>query len=126
MPKQLLTGTLDEQCEFLYGLAEEKMQQGNYTGAVHALKEIVKHNPDFRDAGTFLAEAKRRKAEQSQLLWFSFGGAALFVFIGTTLQLGNDLLFIGLIAAGALIGFIVGNLVRSLRRPKNLNNNFKN
>jgi hypothetical protein len=126
MPKQLLTGTLDEQCEFLYKLAQEKMQQGNYTGAVHALKEIVKHNPEFRDAKAFLAEAKRHQAEQSQLLWFAFGGAAIFVFIGTLLQLGNDLFFIGLIAVGALLGFLVGNMVRSLRHPKNLNNNFKN
>jgi hypothetical protein len=115
MPKQLLTGTLDEQCQFLYDLALEKMQQGNFTGAVHALNEIVKYNPDFRDVGALLAEAKRRKAEQSQLLWFVFGGAALFVFIGTMLQLGNDILFLGLIAVGALLGFFVGNLVRSLR-----------
>jgi hypothetical protein len=117
MPKQLLTGTLDEQCEFLYDLALEKMQQGNYTGAVHALKEIVKHKPEFRDAGAVLAEAKRRKSEQNQLLWFAFGGAALFVFIGTVLQVGNDFLFLGLIAAGALVGFLVGNFVRRLRRP---------
>jgi hypothetical protein len=116
MPKQLLTGTLDEQCEFLYDLALQKMQQGNYTGAVHALKEIVKHKPEFRDAGVVLAEAKRRKSEQSQLLWFAFGGAALFVFIGTVLQVGNDFLFLGFIAAGALAGFLVGNLVRRLRR----------
>ena len=118
MPKQLLTGTLDEQSEFLYNLALEKMQQGNYTGAVHALQEIVKHNPKFRDAAVVLAEAKRRKAEQSQLLWFAFGGAALFVFIGTLLRLGNDFLFLGLIVVGALVGFLVGNLVRGLRRPK--------
>jgi hypothetical protein len=118
MPKQLLTGTLDEQCEFLYDLALEKMQQGNFTGAVHALKEVVKHNPGFRDASTVLAEAKRRKAEQSQLLWFAFGGAMLFVLFGTMMQLGNDFLFLGLIAVGAVVGFLVGNLVRSLRQPK--------
>jgi hypothetical protein len=117
MPKQLLTGTLDEQCQFLYDLAQEKMRQGNFTGAVHALKEIVKHKPDFRDANALLADAKRHKAEQNLLLWFVFGGAALFVFIGTMIQVGNDLYFIGLIAAGALLGFFVGNLVRSLRRP---------
>ncbi len=118
MPKQLLTGTLDEQSEFLYHLALEKMQQGNFTGAVHALKEVVKHNPSFRDAGAVLAEAKRRKSEQNQLLWFVFGGAGLFVFLGTMLQLGNDFLFLGLIAVGALIGFLLGNLVRSLRQSK--------
>lgn len=118
MPKQLLTGTLEEQCEFLYELALEKMQQGNFTGAVHALKEVVKYNPGFRDASAVLAEAKQRKSEQSQLLWFAFGGAGLFVFIGTLLQLANDFLFLALVAVGALVGFLVGNLVRSLRRPK--------
>jgi len=117
MPKQLLSGTLDEQCEFLYNMALEKMQQGNYTGAVHALKEVVKHNPGFRDSGAVLAEAKRRKAEQNQLLWFVFGGAALFVFIGTMVHLSNDFFFIGLIVVGALLGFFVGNLMRILRRP---------
>lgn len=117
MPKQLLTGTLDEQCEFLYNLAVEKMKEGNFTGAVHALKEIVKYNPGFRDAKVLLDEAKQRKSEQNQLLWFAFGGAALFVFIGTMMELTNDLLFFGLIAIGALLGFFMGNLVRSLRRP---------
>lgn len=117
MPKQLLTGTLDEQCEFLYDLALEKMKEGNFTGAIHALQEIVKYNPGFRDAKALLTDAKRRKSEQSQLLWFAFGGAALFVFIGTMIQLTNDLLFFGLIVVGALLGFFMGNLVRSLRRP---------
>jgi hypothetical protein len=119
MPKQLLSGTLDEQCEFLYDLALEKMQQGNFTGAVHALKEVVKHNPGFRDADAMLAEAKQRKSEQNQLLWFGFGGAVLFVFIGTILRLGNDFLFLGLIVVGVLVGFLAGNLWRFLRRPTN-------
>jgi hypothetical protein len=117
MPKQLLTGSLEEQCQFLYDLALEKMQQGNYTGAVHALKEIVKYKPDFLDAADLLSKAKRHKAEQSQLLWFAFAGAAVFVLIGTIMQVGNDLLFLGLIAAGGLFGFFMGNLVRSFRRP---------
>src|SRR5262245_216961 len=116
MPKQLLTGTLDEQSEFLYNLALEKMQQGNFTGAVHALKEVVKHNPGFRDADTLLAEAKRRKAEQSQLLWFVFGGAVLFVLIGTVTHISNDFLFLALAVAGALVGFFVGNLTKIWRR----------
>lgn len=119
MPKQLLTGTLDEQCEFLYDLALEKMQQGNYTGATHALKEVVKHNPDFRDATAVLAKAKQHKSEQNLLLWFAFGGASLFVLFGTMMQLDNDFYFLGLIAVGAMVGFLTGNLVRTLRRPAN-------
>ena len=116
MPRQQLTGTLDEQCEFLYNLAVEKMQQGNYTGATHALKEIVKHNPNFRDAQVVLAEAKRRKSEQSLLLWFALGGAALFVLLGTMMQLANDFIFLVLIAVGAVLGFLIGNWVQSFRR----------
>jgi hypothetical protein len=116
MPKQLLTGSLDEQSEFLYNLALEKMEQGNFTGAVHALKEIVKHNPNFRDASAVLAEAKRRKAEQSQLLWSAFLGAGLLVLFGTMTGVSNDLLFLALIAVGAVVGFLVGNAVQGVRR----------
>src|SRR5688500_3754564 len=116
MPKQLLSGTLDEQCEFLYDLALEKMQQGNFTGAVHALKEVVKHNPGFRDADAILAEAKERKAEQNQLLRVVFVGAALFSFLRTTIDIWNDFFFLGVIAVGALSGFFMENLVRILRR----------
>jgi hypothetical protein len=119
MPKQLLSGSLDEQCEFLYNLALDKMGQGNFTGAVHALQEIVKHKPDFRDAAARLAEAKARKAQQNQLLWFAFGGAAIFVLIGTIIQVGNDLIFLAFAIAGGLLGFMIGNLVQSLRRPTN-------
>ena len=65
MAKQALSGSLEEQCEFLYTLAVEKMGDGNYTGAVHALKEIVKYAPDYRDSAELLAEAKRRKPTDS-------------------------------------------------------------
>ena len=64
-----------------------------------------------------LRETKRRKSEQSQLLWFAFAGAALFVLMGTILQVGNDFLFLGLIAVGGLLCFLTWNLVRSFRRP---------
>ena len=74
MAKQVLAGTLEDQCEFLYILAQEKMAQGNFTGATYALKEIVKHKPDYRDAATLLAEAKRQKSKQSGLLLSGFLG----------------------------------------------------
>ena len=60
MPKQKLTGSLEQQCEFLYGMAITKMAQGNYTGAKHALEEIVKYKPDFRDAQQLLEQVKAR------------------------------------------------------------------
>ena len=68
MPKQKLTGTLEEQCEFLYDLATQKASEGNYTGAAHALQEIVKYKPDFRDAQQLLTEMKERKSEQTFLV----------------------------------------------------------
>src|SRR5678815_5563863 len=104
MPKQLLTGTLEEQCDFLYNMAVEKMAQGNYTGAVYALKEVVKHLPNFRDAQTLLAVAKSRKATQSRLLFAGLIGAALGIGVGTLLHLSNDLVFIALAVIGAVVG----------------------
>jgi hypothetical protein len=120
MPKQILSGTLEEQCEFLYQLAQEKMTQGNYTGATHALQEIVKHAPTFRDAAALLDEAKQKKAEQRSLLFSAMGGAALFIALGTILQLPNDWLFLTFAIVGALLGFAIGN-VFEIRKRRNQN-----
>ena len=118
MPKELLTGTLEEQCEFLYDLAREKMAQGNYTGAAHALAEVVRHAPNFRDAPELLIEAKARKALQRRLLIAGLGGAIVFVGFGTVYGLPNDLYFLALAALGAVIGYVLGNLWESYRhRP---------
>ncbi len=116
MPKQLLTGTLEEQCAFLYDLAQEKMAQGNYTGAVHALKEILKYAPDYRDAAGLLNEAKRRKREQGILILVSLASAALFMAIGSLVEIGHDLWFLILAVVGAVIGFLLANLVILLRQ----------
>lgn len=116
MPKELLTGTLDEQCEFLYGLALEKMEQGNYTGASHALAEVVKYSPDYRDAAELLQEAKQRKTEQRALLLWSSLGLAIGIGIGSALGLPNDMYLLVFAIAGAVAGYGVGNLVGSYRR----------
>ncbi len=116
MPKQTLTGTLEEQCEFLYQLAQEKMVQGNYTGAVHALKEIVKHLPSFRDAATLLVEAKQKKSEQQRLLFSAIGGAAIAIALGTLLQLPNDWLFLIFATVGAFVGFGISNFIELRKR----------
>lgn len=116
MPKQTLTGTLEEQCEFLYQLAQEKMSQGNYTGAVHALSEVVKHAPAFRDAAALLAAAKEKKAEQRRLLFAGMGGSFLFIVLGTFLQLANDWAFLAFAVVGALIGFGVANFFEIRKR----------
>lgn len=118
MPKQLLTGTLEEQCAFLYDLAQEKMAQGNYTGAAHALQEIVKHAPDFRDAAVLLQEVKRRKREQSRLVLISFAGAILFIGAGTLWNVPNDFWFLILAVVGALLGFVVGSAWLSWRKRR--------
>jgi hypothetical protein len=118
MPKQLLTGTLDEQCDFLYNVAQEKIAQGNYTGAAYALKEIVKHVPNYKDAAELLAEVKARKSVQTRLLLFGMIGAALFVGLGTLVQVPNDLVFIGLALVGLVIGYGVGNWIESLRTTR--------
>ena len=109
MPKQTLTGTLEEQCEFLYSLAQEKMQQGNFTGAVHTFQEVAKHFPHYREVDRLLAEAKQQKSAQSLLLITAFVGAALFVGIGTFIKIPNDFVFLLLAVVGAVVGFGIGN-----------------
>ena len=116
MRRQQLTGTLDEQCAFLYDLALEKMEQGNFTGAYHALKEVARHQPDFRDVQAQLAEATFRKNEQRFLLLFVFIGALAFVYIGSALNFGNDLAFIAFAFLGSVLGFAIGYGINALRR----------
>lgn len=111
MQRQELTGTLEEQCDFLYNLAQEKIADGNYTGAAHVLKEIVRHSPKYRDAATLLQEAEKRKAEQRALLTGGIVGAVLFVGLGTLIQLPNDIVFILLAILGAVLGYIIANLL---------------
>ena len=115
MKKQELTGTLDEQCAFLYDLAVEKMEQGNYTGAYHALKDIAKHKPDFRDVLQLFEEAKAKKSEQRFLLLVSLVGSMLFIWLGSFLQISNDFLFIGVAILGAVFGYFIATLLNGLR-----------
>lgn len=115
MPKKELTGTLDEQCDFLYELAQEKIVTGNYTGAAYALAEIVKHKPDYRDAAKLLAAVRQRKASQTYRLVISLLGAIAFVGIGSLTGLRNDLLLLALAAVGLLVGYGLANLWSSFR-----------
>ena len=117
MAKKQLTGTLEEQCSFLYRLAQEKMEDGNYTGAVYALKEIVRHKPDYSDAAQLLEKARQHKKAQSFRLIISLAGAALFVGIGSTAGVPNDLWLFVLAFAGLLIGYVFANLIRSQATP---------
>ena len=118
MPKQKLTGSLDEQCQFLYDAALEKMAVGNYTGAKHALQEIVKYKPDFRDAAQLLEEVKQRNSSQTLLLISAFIGAALGVTVGSFTGAPNDLVLLLYLAVGGLVGYGAGNLIDSYRRSQ--------
>lgn len=108
MPKKLLTGTLDEQCAFLMDLAQQKAAVGNYTGALHALKEIRKHAPEYPGLEDASARAQQGKREQRTLIFAGFAGAIVFVFVGTWRGVPNDLWFLGLALAGAVAGYLVG------------------
>jgi hypothetical protein len=118
MPKELLSGTLEEQCAFLYKLAQEKMQVGNYTGAVHALQEIVRHAPDYEDAAELLTLARARKTQQRNLLLFSLFGAAVFIGIGTFTGVSNDLLLLGLALVGLVVGYGTASVISGWRLKK--------
>lgn len=116
MPRQTLTGTLEEQCAFLFSLAQEKASAGNYAGARHALKEILKYRPDYPGAQELMAQVVAGGRQQRLLLWFSLGGASLGVILGTLLQLPNDLWFLLMGAAGALVGWFIGNMIAGRTR----------
>jgi uncharacterized membrane protein len=122
MPKQLLTGTLEDQCDFLYDLAKQKMAQGNYTGALHALKEIADHAPDYKDVPVLLAQAHQRKREQTMLVVTSLIGLAVFVGVGSLVGVLNDLLLLLLAMLGAVVGFFVGNAFIIYRQRKLVQN----
>lgn len=116
MPRQMLTGTLDEQCAFLFNLAKEKMAASNFTGAIHALKEIGKYAPDYPGMAELLEQARKAKREQALLVWFGFIGAMIGVFVGRWRGVPNDLWFLGLALAGAVIGYLLGiGIVRMLK-----------
>jgi hypothetical protein len=116
MPKKMLTGTLEEQCAFLYKLAQEKMEAGNFTGALHALKEIEKHAPDYPGSAELLAQAKSGKREQSLLIWCGFAGAIGLIFFGTLWNVPNDLWFLGLALSGAVLGYLLGRAILGISR----------
>jgi len=118
MPKEYLTGSLEEQCDFLYDMAIEKMQQGNFIGAAHVLKEVVKYQPDFKDAQALLAIAKQRRSEQRWLLIISLIGLAGGVFVGSVRSVANDFWLLLYAGVGLLVGYAIGNVLNSLRRSR--------
>ena len=112
MAKKLLTGTLEEQCSFLYQLAHEKMASGNYTGAVYALKEIVRYRPDYADASRLLAVAREEKRKQRNRIVISLVGAIVAIGIGSMIGVRNDLWLFAMAFVGLLVGYGAANLIR--------------
>lgn len=112
MARQELQGTLEEQCEFLYGLAVEKMQAGNFSGAVYALKELHRHNPGYRDVARLLAEVKVRKARQRNLILAGLAGGTLSASIAHLLGVTADLWLIAAAAAGLVCTYALVTVLR--------------
>ena len=115
MARQELQGTLEEQCEFLYGLAVEKMQAGNFSGAGYALKELHRHDPGYRDVAQLLVMVKIRKARQRNLILAGVAGGALAASIANLLGVASDLGLIAAAAAGLICAYVLATVFR--RRP---------
>jgi hypothetical protein len=116
MPKKMLTGSLEEQCTFLYQIAQEKMAVGNYTGAHHALQEIAKYAPDYRDVPELMALVRQRKAEQRFIIVVALLGSVAFVGLTLHLQLSGDLWKLLAAVVGLLIGYGLANFILSFRQ----------
>jgi hypothetical protein len=112
----MLTGTLEEQCAFLMDLSQQKMAAGNFTGALHALKEIQKHAPEYPGLAEAMARAQAGKREQRTLVLSGFGGAVVAVFLGTWLDVPNDLWLLGLALIGAVGGYLIGAAIVGRRK----------
>ncbi len=106
MVKNLLEGTLEEQCEFLYDLGVEKLKTGNFAGALYAFREIVRHDPAYRDVAALLVEARGRKSEQRQLILVGLGSGALFMGVGRLTGISHDLALILVGALGLVCGYL--------------------
>ena len=116
MAKKQLSGSVEEQCDFLYQLAQEKREAGNYTGALYALKEIVKHRPDYQDAAQILVSVRQQKKAQTIRLLVSLLGAILFIGIGSMSGLRNDLWLLALGFIGLLVGYGVSQRIGNVAR----------
>ncbi len=107
MPRQELTGTLDEQLATVYDMVQERMAQGKYSGAVHYAKEIIKVDPNYQDIQELLHQAEQAKRKQRWTLLISLSGATIAIAIARGLGFAQDwqsLLF-------ALIGLVLSFLI---------------
>ena len=111
MPKQQLSGPLDEQLATVYEVVQQRLEEGKYSGAVHYAKEIIKVDPNFRDIQEILRQAKRKQRQQSILLSASLAGAILAVIVTRSLGLTQDWLSLTFAVLGGGLGFIAADLI---------------
>lgn len=121
MPKQQLTGALDEQLATVYDMVEERMSQGKYSGAVHYAKEIVKVDPHYRDIQDILGRAQRAKREQSLTLTASLAGAVIVIAITRWLGLTEDWQSLFFAFIGLVFGFVIATWLFIRRREAESN-----
>lgn len=111
--KQQLQGTIEEQCAFLYDLAQDKMKAGNFAGALYALKEVARHKPDYRDVQTLLPQLRQRKAEQRRLILIGLGSGIAFASGALAAGVDNDLWVMACGLAGLVCGYGGYSLLKS-------------
>ncbi len=116
MVKEELQGSLEEQLATIYDLVQERMAAGRYSGAIHYAKEIIKHDPDYRDIQDILQEARRAKREQTFLLLASLLGAAIAVFVTRRLGWTRDWQSLAAAGVGAVVFFFILNSFFLLRK----------
>lgn len=118
MPKEQLQGPLEDQLAVVYDIVQQRMATGRYSGAVHYAKEIIKHDPNYRDIQELLRAAQTAKRQQSILLSASLLIAILAVAITRWLGWTQDWLSLIVAALGALLGFLLANFLLSRRKPR--------
>ncbi len=110
MPKQQLSGTLEEQKAAVYEIVQQRMAEGKYSGAVHYAKEIIKADPNYRDIQQILQQAQQAKRQQTLTLVASLLAAIAGVTVASVAGFDADwqMLLAGFI--GLLIGYLLSTV----------------
>ncbi|MEA3336571.1 MAG: hypothetical protein U9R25_11720 [Chloroflexota bacterium] len=114
MATEQLHGTVEEQADQLYGMAEEAMEEGRFTGAVRYFAEIERALPGYRDVPQRLASARRARNEQRFSLFGSLLGAMLLIVLARILNASSEWVFLAAGAIGLILGFVLSQLIYSL------------
>lgn len=117
MPKQQLSGTLEEQMAALYEIVEQRMAEGKYSGAVHYANEIIKVDPNYRDIQHTLQKARHAKRQQTLTLIASLMTAMVGVAVASFAGFDKDwqMLLAGFI--GLLLGYLLAVAIFFRRSP---------